>query len=126
MYIWKVNNFPFSLKGRIERGVYFLQKIALFMLGILLQLIINVVKFLTKNFQSTENLLPIIFGLSILFLFGAIIHIFVSVSAASKRLRDLKRSQWLLLVWLIPIIGGVVGIPLLILKGKYAKESDKD
>ena len=38
--------------------------------------------------------------------------------AASKRLRDIQWSQWLLLPWAIPFVGLVVGIPLLFIKSK--------
>ena len=41
--------------------------------------------------------------------------------AASKRLRDIQWSQWLLLVWAIPFVGLIVGIPLLFVKSKINK-----
>ena len=41
--------------------------------------------------------------------------------AASKRLRDIQWSQWLLLIWAIPFVGLIVGIPLLFVKSKINK-----
>ena len=43
----------------------------------------------------------------------------VAFYAASKRLRDIQWSQWLLLPWAIPFVGLIVGIPLFFVKSKF-------
>ena len=63
-----------------------------------------------QNYQSEYTSV-----LRVLFIF---IIFSIGLFAASKRLRDIKWKQWLLLIWTIPLIGLSIGIPLLVIKSR--------
>ncbi len=104
MNIPQVNNNPFSSRGRIERKNYFITKVIIFIL------------FCLNSFMYDSHF-PIYMG-------GFLFCILFGLFAASKRLRDIGWSSWLLLVWILPIIGLGIGIPLLFIKGKYADSNN--
>ena len=102
-----MNNNPLSPVGRIERLPYLLTKFGLIVTYVAAQMCMSYYKTLNNN-----SLFYVYIALMLLFLIAGIF-------AASKRLRDIKWSQWCLLIWLIPILGIVVGAPLLFIKSKY-------
>lgn len=99
----ETNNNPFSFTGKIGRCVYLITK---FVALIFFLITISIL----QNYQSEYT--SILLALFIFIIFS------IGLFAASKRLRDIKWKQWLLLIWAIPIIGLSIGIPLLVIKGK--------
>ncbi|MBR1425305.1 DUF805 domain-containing protein [bacterium] len=105
----KENNFPLSLTGRIERIPYIITKISLIITYAIAQMCRSYYK------SNSSDFIFFIYIALMLFFFIA------SIFAASKRLRDIKWSQWYLLIWILPIVGFGIGVPLLIIKSKYKK-----
>ena len=99
----ETNNNPFSFTGKIGRCVYLITKFVALTFFLITILIL-------QNYQSEYT--SVLLALFIFIIFS------ISLFAASKRLRDIKWKQWLLLIWAIPIIGLSIGIPLLVIKGK--------
>lgn len=95
------NNNPLSFKGRIERLPYFITKFVLFILSAIIVAI-----YYQKEYM-------VIVEAILLFLIFAF-----KLFAASKRLRDIKWSQLLLILWAVPIFGIVIGLPLFFVKTK--------
>lgn len=104
------NNNPVTFTGRIERLPYLITKICTLVI-----FLINL--FIIKFFSQLEY--TVIFIVITLF-----IYFLVGLFAASKRLRDIKWSQWLLLIWIIPFFGLIIGLPLLFVKGKYTNSEE--
>ena len=101
------NKNPLSFTGKISRLPYFITKLLIMIFAIMLTAICNLTLNSTSRFDIVmcqSIVLPIIFLLALY--------------AASKRLRDIKWSQWLLIIWAIPYVGLVIGIPLLFVKSK--------
>ena len=101
-----INNNPIFFTGRIERKIYFITKSILYAILTIILLFVKQSNIEIATTISGAVLTQIIFILSFF--------------AASKRLRDIKWSQWLLLIWLIPIFGGIIGLPLLFVKSKFS------
>lgn len=99
-----VNNNPFTFIGRMEQIPYLITKSS--MLVILLIAVIII-----KHCGQPE------FSV-ILTTLSAFVTFLVGLFAASKRLRDIKWSQLFLIIWAIPFLGLVIGIPLLFIKTK--------
>ena len=100
------NKNPFCFTGVISRLPYFITNLVLFVITI------TPVFYKTMNTQIDEIQFIIIQYIVLQIVFV------VAFYAASKRLRDIQWSQWLLLPWQIPFVGLVVGIPLLFVKSK--------
>ena len=100
------NKKPFSFTGKICRLPYFVTKLILF-----------VIASIPVIYKSMNNQLD---EIQFMFFQAIILQIvFVLASyAASKRLRDIQWSQWLLIIWAIPYVGLVIGFPLLFVKSK--------
>ena len=107
--VLNINNNPFSFTGKIGRCAYLITKfiaLTFFLITILI----------LRNYQSGH--ISLLLALLIFIIFS------IGLFAASKRLRDIKWKQWLLIIWAIPYIGGIcIGLPLLIIKGKQDTES---
>ena len=101
------NKNPFCFTGIISRLPYFITKL------ILLVMAIAPAFYKTVNNQIDEMQFMIL-----QFIVLQIVFI-VAFYAASKRLRDIQWSQWLLLLWAIPFAGLIVGIPLFFVKSKF-------
>lgn len=104
----KENKNPFLFIGRIGRLPYFLTKFYLVLLVLLISVICKTCCQATDRFVTVYLLTMFMLSVFVLYFY-----------AASKRLRDIKWSQWLLLIWVIPFVGLFVGIPLLFVKSKY-------
>ena len=100
------NKNPLSFIGTINRLPYFITKLVLFVMASI------PVFYKTINNQIDE--------MQFMFLQFVVLQIVFVIAfyAASKRLRDIQWSQWLLLPWAIPFVGLIVGIPLLFVKSK--------
>ena len=100
------NKNPLSFTGTINRLPYFITKLILFVM------VSIPVFYKTINNQIDE--------MQFLFLQFVVLQIVFVIAfyAASKRLRDIQWSQWLLILWAIPFVGLIVGIPLLFVKSK--------
>ena len=106
--VLNINNNPFSFTGKIGRCAYLITKfiaLTFFLITILI----------LRNYQSGHT--SVLLALLIFIIFS------IGLFAASKRLRDIKWKQWLLIIWAIPYIGLCIGLPLLIIKGKQDTES---
>ena len=101
--ILNINNNPFSFTGKINRGSYLITKTIILLFFLIADLIL-------KSYKSEYIIMLQVLLLLLIFL--------VSLFAASKRLRDIKWKQWLLIIWAIPYIGLCIGLPLLIIKSK--------
>ena len=101
--ILNINNNPFSFTGKIHRGSYLITKAIILLFFLIADLIL-------KSYKSEYIIMLQVLLLLLIFL--------VSLFAASKRLRDIKWKQWLLIIWAIPYIGLCIGLPLLIIKSK--------
>lgn len=101
-----INKNPFLFTGRITRLQYFITKL-------IICILIFLTIFCEKVLNNIDGILLFYLQLPIF-----LIIIVLSLFAASKRLRDIQWSQWLLIVWAIPYIGLVIGIPLLFVKSK--------
>lgn len=106
--ILNINNNPFSFTGKIGRCSYLITKTIILLFFVLSYLILKCY----KSEYMVILLAPFLF-----LVFSA------SLFAASKRLRDIKWKQWLLIIWAIPYIGLCIGLPLLIIKSKQDAES---
>lgn len=104
----ETNNNPFSFTGKIGRYAYLITKFVALTFFLITILIL-------QNYQSEYT--SALLALFIFIIFS------ISLFAASKRLRDIKWKQWLLLIWAIPLIGLSVGIPLFVIKGKQDYQS---
>lgn len=100
------NKNPFCFTGVISRLPYFITKLVLFVM------VISPDFYKTMNNQIDEMQFIIIQSIVLQIVFV------VAFYAASKRLRDIQWSQWLLLPWAIPFVGLIVGIPLFFVKSK--------
>ena len=98
-----INNNPFSFTGIIGRCSYLITK------TVILLLFLTTV-FILKHYNS--EYMVILLALLLFLSFST------SLFAASKRLRDIKWKQWLLIIWVIPFIGLCIGFPLLVIKSK--------
>ena len=100
------NKNPLSFTGTINRLPYFITKLILFVM------VSIPVFYKTINNQIDE--------MQFMFLQFVVLQIVFVIAfyAASKRLRDIQWSQWLLILWAIPFVGLIVGIPLLFVKSK--------
>ncbi len=98
-----INNNPFSFTGKIGRCSYLITKVVILFLFFMTVFILKLC-----NFEYTVILLALLLFL----IFSA------SLFTASKRLRDIKWKQWLLIIWAIPVIGLCIGLPLLVIKSK--------
>lgn len=94
------NNNPFTFTGRITRKAYLITKFS--MSAIFLSAISLV------NVESAFTLRALI----------TLVTFAVGLFAASKRLRDVQWSQLLLIIWAIPFLGLLVGVPLLLIGSK--------
>ena len=100
------NKNPLSFIGTINRLPYFITKLALF-----------VIASIPVIYKSMSNHLD---EIQFMFFQAIILQIVFVLAfyAASKRLRDIQWSQWLLIIWAIPYVGLVIGFPLLFVKSK--------
>jgi uncharacterized membrane protein YhaH (DUF805 family) len=100
------NKNPLSFIGTINRLPYFITKLVLFVMASIPAF------YKTMNNQIDE--------MQFMFLQFVVLQIVFVIAfyTASKRLRDIQWSQWLLLPWAIPFVGLIVGIPLLFVKSK--------
>ena len=100
------NKNPLSFTGTINRLPYFITKLVLFVMASIPAF------YKTLNNQIDE--------MQFMFLQFVVLQIVFVIAfyTASKRLRDIQWSQWLLLPWAIPFVGLIVGIPLLFIKSK--------
>ena len=101
------NKNPLSFTGKISRFPYFITKLIITILAVAFAIICSVMLNPINRFETVmcqSIILPIMFLLGLY--------------AASKRLRDIRWSQWLLIIWAIPYIGLTIGIPLLLVKSK--------
>lgn len=102
----KVNNIPLYFEGRIERMPYIITKIIFYVFLI-------IIGFLKQHYS--KDMFDIY---AVAYLISAQVIFVLSFYAASKRLRDINWSQWLLVLWSIPIVGICIGLPLLFIKRK--------
>ena len=105
-----MNNNPLSPVGRIERLPYILTKFGLIVTYIVAQM--------CRSYYEASNIINSFFYVYVVLM---LLFFIVGTFAASKRLRDIRWSQWCLFIWTIPIAGIGVEAPLLFLKGKYDK-----
>lgn len=108
-----INNNPIAFVGKIQRLPYFITK--------LLLLFFLIIPFVFKQINPQLDEMQCL----IIQIMVSSIVLVVAFYAASKRLRDVQWSQWLLLVWVIPYVGLVVGIPLLFVKSKIVDSTDQ-
>lgn len=109
----KANNNIFSFTGKIARLPYFITKIFLSMVA----LTPVACKSFGYQFDDMQFLLFEYLIFQIVFI--------LALYTATKRLRDAGLSQWLLIIWVIPIVGSVIGIPLLIVKSKLSTSQEQ-
>ena len=103
----KINNLPLYFSGRIERIPYIVTKIIFY-------LFLIIIGFMKQHYSKDMfDVYAIAYYISIQVIFV------LSFYTASKRLRDIKWSQWFLILWSIPILGISVGLPLLFIKSKH-------
>ena len=100
------NKKPLSFIGTINRLPYFITKLVLFIMASI-----------PAIYKSINNQVDEMHFIILQFLVLQIVFV-LAFYAASKRLRDIQWSQWLLLVWAIPFVGLIVGLPLLFVKSK--------
>lgn len=98
------NNNPFSFVGKIARKSYFITKASMLVIFLGAISIIKIAPLTEYSIMLMTILIFIAFS--------------VGLFAASKRLRDIKWSQLILIIWAIPFLGLAVGIPLLFIKSK--------
>jgi|GEM_PF-5669311 membrane protein len=104
------NNNPFTFTGRIARKPYLITK---FSMSAIFLLATSVIKHMNLAEYS------IIFPALIIFI-ATFIAFAVGLIAASKRLRDVQWSQLFLIIWAIPFIGLIIGVPLLFMGSKQS------
>lgn len=100
-----LNNNPFTFTNRITRKSYLITKILILFIFLAGMAVI-------KNLEQNEYSF-ILIAIITFITYGA------NLFAASKRLRDIKWSQLFLIIWTIPFLGLIIGIPLLFVKTKY-------
>ena len=100
------NKNPFSFTGKISRLPYFVTKLTLF--------VIASTPLICKSMNSQLDVMSFMFFQVVILQIVFVLAFY----AASKRLRDIQWSQWLLIIWVIPFVGLVIGIPLLLIKSK--------
>ena len=100
------NKNPLSFTGTINRLPYFITKLVLF-----------VIASIPAFYKTMNNQIDEIQFMFLQFVVLQIVFV-IAFYTASKRLRDIQWSQWLLLPWAIPFVGLIVGIPLLFVKSK--------
>lgn len=99
------NNNPFTFTNRITRKPYLITKI--------LMLIIFIIGITSVNHLNLNEYVVLLLKALITFItFG------IGLFAASKRLRDIKWSQLFLIIWTIPLLGLIIGFPLLFVPTK--------
>ena len=103
------NKNPLSFTGTINRLPYFITKLVLFVMASI-----------PAFYKTMNNQIDVIQFMFFQIIILQIVFV-LAFYAASKRLRDIQWSQWLLLVWAIPFVGLIVGIPLLFVKSKINK-----
>ncbi len=107
----KINNIPLCFNGRIERKPYFITKTIFYIFLI-------TIGFIKQQYSKDMfDLYEIIYLISMQVIF------ILSFYTASKRLRDIKWSQWFLVLWSIPILGICIGLPLIFVKGKFVNSN---
>lgn len=105
---YKIDNNPLSFNGRMGRLPYFITKLSLLVIFVLIGIVIYL------NNQSEYLIILVAIFTFVFFTIG--------LFAANKRLRDINWNQWLLLIWAIPYLGLFIGIPLLFIKSKPIKD----
>ncbi len=103
------NKNPLSFTGTINRLPYFITKLVLFVMASI-----------PAFYKTMNNQIDVIQFMFFQIIILQIVFV-LAFYAASKRLRDIQWSQWLLLIWAIPFVGLIVGIPLLFVKSKINK-----
>ena len=100
------NKNPFSFTGTINRLPYFIT-----------QLVLLVITSIPAFYKIINNQIDEMQFMILQFVVLQIVFV-IAFYTASKRLRDIQWSQWLLLPWAIPFVGLIIGIPLLFVKSK--------
>ena len=100
------NKNPLGFTGTINRLPYLITKLVLF-----------VIASVPAFYKTINNQIDEMHFIILQFLILQIVFV-LAFYAASKRLRDIQWSQWLLLPWAIPFVGLIIGIPLLFVKSK--------
>ena len=108
------NNNPLSFTGKISRLSYFVVKLALFVIAS----IPVIYKSMNNQIDEIQFMFFQVIILQIVFV--------LAFYAASKRLRDIQWSQWLLIIWAIPYVGLLIGTPLLLIKSKIDNISNQE
>jgi len=100
---------PYSAQGRIGRLRYLAWSMAaLLTIGIPLYLVTSILAFISSSLSFLSVLL---------FLAGAIVLIVCSFRFTIQRLHDIGLSAWLVLLLLVPVVGGIFSIALMIWPG---------
>jgi uncharacterized membrane protein YhaH (DUF805 family) len=95
------------IKGRASRREFWLFVLAVIILGVILGILV-VIPTLGKIFWIASSL----FGL---------ITIIPSITAGVRRLHDTNKTGWLMLLCLIPLVGGIIVLVLCALQGNSGR-----
>lgn len=100
-----------AMNGRIGRARYFCYSMVVNLVGgLLLALVFGIAM---AAMGAEENSLPMIVGMVVIYL-PLIVY---SVIAGKRRLNDLNRSGWFMLLYLIPFINILFGLYVLLMPG---------
>jgi uncharacterized membrane protein YhaH (DUF805 family) len=105
-----------SPQGRLRRLPYFLYGLVMGFVCVIPQIVLKVME-MQQEVPDPELLGPAGVILGILALIFALISIYCGVILGIKRLHDLDKSGWFLLILFIPIIGLLMVIYLLFFPG---------
>ena len=100
-YLTVLKNYAgFSCRARRQEFWMF------YLLNIFLIMVVSIMVFLTKD---TDTILEsFAYGLSSLFFIYSLIILIHSLAVSVRRLHDVGKSGWFLLIGLIPFIGGII------------------
>ena len=90
-----------NFSGRARRKEYWYFCLTLFILNMLMQVISAI-----SSVESSSSIL--VLGLSIVLLLAYMCLIIPNISLSIRRLHDIGKSGWYLLIGFIPLVGGII------------------
>ncbi|MCQ2202552.1 MAG: DUF805 domain-containing protein [Bacteroidales bacterium] len=90
-----------NFSGRARRKEYWYFCLTLFILNMLMQVVSAI-----SSVESSSSIL--VLGLSIVLLLAYMCLIIPNISLSIRRLHDIGKSGWYLLIGFIPLVGGII------------------
>lgn len=90
-----------NFSGRARRKEYWYCCLTLFILNMLMQVVSAI-----SSVESSSSIL--VLGLSIVLLLAYMCLIIPNISLSIRRLHDIGKSGWYLLIGFIPLVGGII------------------